>query len=193
MIWSVVVCPLCASPCCLPPQLIARLCGPSHGNEEDEREFGLVVLPVPAHHRHLCAGAVGTVRLQHSPLYDGGHGHLHLLCVCARSRASGAGVLLWAGPRTTREHSGPHELKMKERTFYWSAGHSCLFFSSGPNKPDSAMFKSSVFPGFLYEVCMQKFWMDLCVIANPEDLHDIITDTLACCYCAINVLFITGW
>lgn len=82
-------------------------------NELQELEGvpGLVILPIPAHHRHLCPGAVGKIHLQLHPLLCHRHGRLHLIRLRTHSRAPGAGVFLRHLWRPAGEHHGTHDLK----------------------------------------------------------------------------------
>lgn len=90
---------------------------PSSLQDELQEPFGvpgLAVLPVPAHHRHLCPGAVGKVHLQLRPLLRHRHGDLHLICLCAHPREARTGIFLWDLWRPAWEHHGTHELNEGE-------------------------------------------------------------------------------
>lgn len=55
----------------------------------------LAVLPVPAHHWHLCPGALGKVHFQLHPLLRHRHGDLHLIRLRAHPHTPCTGVFLW--------------------------------------------------------------------------------------------------
>lgn len=78
--------------------------------QELEGVPGLAVLPVPAHHWHLCPGALGKVHFQLHPLLRHRHGDLHLICLCAHSHTPCTGVFLWDLWWPAWEHHDPHEL-----------------------------------------------------------------------------------
>lgn len=79
--------------------------------QELEGVPGLAVLPVPAHHRHLCPGALGKVYIQLHPLLRHSYGDLHVIRLCAHTREPRSGVLLWDLWRPAEEHHGTHELE----------------------------------------------------------------------------------
>ena len=81
--------------------------------QELEGVSGLAVLSIPAHHWHLCPGAMGKVHLQLDPLLSHRHGDLHLICLCAHPRAPGTGVFLQDLWRPAWEHHGTHELTIR--------------------------------------------------------------------------------
>ena len=110
---------------------------PSSLQDELQEPFGvpgLAVLPVPAHHRHLCPGAVGKVHLQLHPLLRHRHGDLHLVCLCAHPRAARTGVFLGDLWRPAWEHHGAHELNEgeEEAAAGWINMKSPYHFLLGP-------------------------------------------------------------